>query len=77
MTVEELREEANKLGYIIIKRNPTRIAKYQKCGQCKYLTGEVKSIGIRCMNPDKVFQNDSTAPYKYKCQKACKLFENK
>lgn len=77
MTVEELRAEARKLGYKIVKVNPPRVAKYDKCRDCKYLIGEKKSIGIECMNQDKQFHNSGTAHYKYPHTKACKLFERK
>ena len=74
MTVAELRKEAKKLGYKIIKVNPPRVAKYQKCRDCKYLTGEKSTIGIECMNPDKRFRT-KTAHFKYPHTKACKLYE--
>lgn len=76
MTVQELREEAEKLGYRIIKVNPPRVAKYIKCKDCVYLTGEKTQIGIMCMNPNKTFKT-STAHYKYPHAKACMKFKRK
>ena len=77
MTVEELRAEAEKLGYYITKKRPPRKATtYRKCGECKYLTGEFKTIGIRCENPKKCFRS-RTACYKYRHAPACKMFERK
>lgn len=76
MTVTELREEAKKLGYRLIKINPPRIAKYQKCRDCRYLVGKKTQIGVECMNPYKTFKT-STAHYKYPHAKACMKFESK
>ena len=73
MTVEELRAEADKLGYYITKKRGTTTT-YNKCGECKYLTGERSSIGIVCENPDKYWRT-KTAMYKYRHTPACKLFE--
>ena len=74
MTVEELREEAKKLGYKIIKVNPPRVAQYQRCRDCKYLTGDKHTIGIECMHPTREFRT-RTAHFKYPSAKACKLYE--
>lgn len=77
MNVSELRAEAKKLGYTIIKTNPPRVAKYRKCQDCKWLDTEHRcSIGYKCTNPDKYFRT-KTAMWKYKHTKSCKLFENK
>lgn len=76
MTVEKLRKEARKLGYKIIKVNPPRVAKYNRCRDCKYLTGIESTIGVECMNENKQFRT-KTARFKYPCAKACKLFERK
>lgn len=53
-------------------RRTTKIT-YRKCGECKWLTGEKRSIGIGCENPEKKWRT-STAKYHYKCGKACKKF---
>lgn len=74
MTVKELRAEARKLGYKIVKVNPPKVAKYDKCRDCKYLTGIKSTIGVECMNPTKEFKTN-TAHFKYPHTKACKLFE--
>ena len=77
LTVAELRKEARKLGYKIIKVNPPRVAKYNRCRDCKWLnTDSHRSIGYECTHPTKEFRT-STAHFKYKHNKACKLYEKK
>ena len=76
MTVEELRAEADKLGYYITKKQPQKATAYRKCGECKYLTGKHSSIGIVCENPAKTWRS-WTAQYKYRHTPSCKLFTEK
>ena len=73
MTVEELRAEAEKLGYYITKKrnNPKIVGK--KCGNCKFLTGEHSCIGIECQNPCREWRT-KTARFKYKHTPACRMF---
>ena len=77
MTIEELRKEAEKLGYVVVKKQVSRYkpATYNKCKDCKHWKGEKRSIGRECLHPTKEFMNSETAHYKYSSQKACKLFE--
>ncbi len=48
-----------------------------KCGECKYLTGEKTTVGIGCEHPDRPFKlsESNVAKYKYKSTVACKRFE--
>lgn len=50
-----------------------------KCGDCKWLCGEERIIGIACLHPDRPFQKtcSNLAHYKYKSTRACKRFEQK
>lgn len=65
--IEDIRKEVEKYGYTIIKITP-------RCGTCKYLNGDICSIGIRCTNPAKHWRSD-TAPYKHKADLSCKAYE--
>ena len=78
MTIEELREEANKLGYKVVPMGRPRptTALYDKCKDCVYLTGEVRSIGIECKHPTKQFRTEYSQ-FKSPSSKACKLFIKK
>lgn len=75
MTVEELRAEAEKLGYYITKKRKTdNLGKYHKCGECIHLDlNEKCTIGYKCTHPCKRFRS-STAQWKYNHTPACKLF---
>lgn len=75
-TVPELRAEAKRMGYKIIKVNPPRTANYIKCKDCKYLCGEKTNIGIECMHPTRKFRT-RLAHYKPPANKACLQFERK
>lgn len=75
-TVPELRAEAKRMGYKIIKVNPPRSAKYIKCKDCKYLCGKKTNIGIECMHPTRKFRTQ-LAHYKPPANKACLKFERK
>jgi len=50
-----------------------------KCGDCKWLCGEEKIIGIACLHPDRPFQWNCSAlaHFKYRSSRACKRFEKK
>ena len=52
---------------------------YHKCGECKWLCGEEKIIGIACLHPDRPFQWNCSAlaHFKYRSSRACKRFEKK
>ena len=51
-------------------------AVYDKCGECKWLDKNKKSvIGCLCTHPERKY--NPTASYKYITQKACKKFERK
>ncbi len=77
MTAEELRKEARKLGYKIVKVNPPRVAQYQRCKDCKWLDMNSHcSIGYECIHPTREFRT-KTAKWKYSHTKACRLFERK
>lgn len=73
MTFEELQAEAARQGYKLVKDNRRIIAPYLKCKDCIYLSEEQRSIGYRCVHPDKNFKND-TASFKSRSAKACKKF---
>lgn len=75
-TVPELRAEAKRMGYKIIKVNPPRTAKYIKCKDCKYLCGKKTNIGIECLHPTRKFRTQ-LAHYKPPANKACLKFERK
>jgi transcriptional regulator with XRE-family HTH domain len=75
-TVPELRAEAKRMGYKIIRVNPPRSAKYIKCKDCKYLCGKKTNIGIECMHPTRKFRTQ-LAHYKPPANKACLQFERK
>ena len=47
---------------------------YKKCRDCKYLKGKKSSVGIECINPNKVWRT-SVAMLKAPSTKACKAFE--
>jgi len=47
-----------------------------KCGQCRFLNGEKKSIGYGCTNPARTWRSN-TAMYHQKSTKACKMFQIK
>lgn len=51
-------------------------ATYDRCMDCKWLSGERSSIGIRCMNPAKTWEHDYTA-FKRPSAKACRKIERK
>ena len=78
MTVEELRAEADKLGYYITPyRASTRNSERHFCRDCKWLdTTEKCTIGYECVCPNKRFQT-RTAKWKYRHTPACRLFEEK
>ena len=68
MTTEELRAEAEKLGYSIIEKNK------KKCKECIYLDMSDKhTIGYVCKNPMKHFRT-RTAKYKYASTPCCTRF---
>ena len=51
---------------------------YEVCGDCKWLCGERKSIGIKCVHPDRPFViSRYTAAYKYNHTRACTRMEKK
>ena len=77
LTVQELREEARKLGYKIVKVYPPRVSKYNKCKDCIWLDmqGEKTVIGYECKCIYKHFNNPTTAHYKAPSGKACKCFK--
>ena len=74
MTVEELRAEAEKLGYYITKKRSSSSGSGHKCRECVWLDMNKKNcIGYECVNPNKIFHT-KTAHYKYGHNPACKLF---
>ena len=78
MTVEELRAEAEKLGYYITKKKPSNKGAGHKCRECVWLDMSEKCcIGYKCANPNKSFYNNTTARFKYGHTPACRLFVDK
>lgn len=76
MTIEEIRAEAEKLGYHVVKNrassNPNMGKK--KCRECTWLDMSKKcTIGYECKNPFKDFRSWS-AKYKYASTPCCKFF---
>lgn len=52
--------------------------KMNKCEQCKWLAGKISSVGIECVNPNKMFRNtgsNEVSHYKNLTTKACTKFE--
>lgn len=78
MTIYELRKEAKKQGYKLVRLTPSekpKKADYEKCRDCKWLNTENHCcIGYECVCPHKWFRTQ-TAMWKYKHNKACKYFE--
>lgn len=76
MTYEELRDEAERQGFKLVKkgRPKPKTVTYDRCKECKYLKGEKSSVGIECINPNKEFLRPISR-YKAPSAKACKLFE--
>ncbi len=79
MTVDELRAEAEKLGYHVVKtrkrKNPNIGVK--KCKDCTWLDMNEKcSIGYVCKNPNKRFRT-RTAHFKYGHTPCCSLFADR
>ena len=75
MTEEELRAEADRMGFYIVKKQGASLQ--GKCGNCKHLDmNEKLTIGFKCTNPDKVFHT-KTAMWKYRHTPCCKLYEEK
>ncbi len=51
---------------------------YRKCNECKWLIGDKKTVGIRCMNPCKQDKwKTRLSMYKQPTGRACKSFEEK
>ena len=74
MTVDELRAEADKLGYYITKKRPCRKAIDKRCRDCIWLDmSEKHTIGYKCKNPNKQFRTE-TAQFKYPHMACCTLF---
>lgn len=76
MTIDEIRAEAEKLGYHVVKNrassNPNMGKK--KCRDCVWLDMSEKcTIGYECKNTIKYFRT-WTAKYKYASSPCCKLF---
>lgn len=79
MTVDELRAEADKLGYYITQKKHYPNDMRDTCGKCKWLDfeGGKSCIGYECVCPHKKFRNTSTAHMKYTHTPACKCFVKK
>lgn len=76
MTIEELRVEAEKLGYHIVKSRESKnpYMGKRKCKDCIWLDMSEKcTIGYECKNPLKKFRT-RTAKFKYAHTPCCSKF---
>lgn len=79
MTIEEIRAEAEKLGYHVVKNRGTRNTYMgkKKCKDCIWLDMSEKcTIGYECKNPLKIFRT-RTAKYKYAHTPCCLKFSER